>query len=77
MGKKAPIYYSIIKKLHHRTITGHRLGLNVHRHSGKVLHLSWNKEGKAGSYQNCIARKCCGLLLLLEIILSFKKRVVR
>ena len=70
---KVPLQYSIIQKLNHRTITGHRLGLNVHRHSGKVLHLSWNKEGKAGSYQNCIARRCSGLPLLLEIILPLKK----
>ena len=73
MKKKAPIYYSIIQKLNYRTITGHRLGLNVHRHSGKVLHLSWNKGDKVGLYQNCIARKCCGLPLLLEIILPLRK----
>ena len=73
MKKKAPFCYSIIQKLHHRTITGHRLQLNVHRHSGKVLHFSWNKGDKAGSYQNCIARKCCGLPLLLEIILPLRK----
>ena len=74
MKTKAPNHFSIIQKLNYRAITGSRLGLNVHRHSGKVLHFSWNKESKAGSYQNCIARKCCGLPLLLEIILPLKKR---
>ena len=73
MKTKVLICYSIVQKLHHRTITGRRLGLNVHRQSGKVLHFSWNKESKTGVYQNCIARKCSGLPLLLEIILPLRK----
>ena len=74
MKTKAPNHFSIIQKLNYCEITGNRLGLNVHRHSGKVLHFSWNKESRVGSYRNCIARKCCGLPLLLEIILPLKKR---
>ena len=73
MKTKAPIHFSIVQKLHHRTITGRRLGLSVHRQSGKVLHFSWNKESKTGAYQNCIARKCSGLPLLIEIILPLRK----
>ena len=74
MNRKRPICLSIIQKLNHRTITGKELGLNVHRNSGRILHLSWNKRGKSGEYLNCIARKCCGLPLLLEILLPLRQK---
>jgi len=74
MKRRERISLSIVQKLNYRTITGHGLGLNVHRHSGLTLHLSWNKRGKTGEYLNCIARKCCGLPLLLEILLLLKQK---
>jgi hypothetical protein len=73
MNKKVHGYYSIIQKLHHRTLTGQGLGLSIHRHCGLALHLSWNKGNKTGSYQNCIARKCHELPLLFEILLLLRK----
>ena len=73
MKTKAHNHFSIIQKLNYREVTGNRLGLNIHRHSGLVLYLSWNKRSKAGSYQNCIARKCSSLPLLLEIIAPWRK----
>ena len=77
MERRERISLSIVHKLHYRTITGRGLGLNVHRHSSRTLHLSWKKRGKSGEYLNCIARKCCGLPLLLEILLPSRQKGLR
>ena len=46
----------------------------MHRNPARILHVSWNKRGKTCEYLNCIARKCSGLPLLLEILLPLRQK---
>jgi len=73
MNRQVRVHISVIHKLSDRALTGSRLGLNVHRHSSRVLHLSWNKTGEQNTYLNCIARKCRELSLISEITLPARK----
>jgi hypothetical protein len=74
MNRKVRVHTSVIHKLSDRALTGRRLGLNVHRHSTRVLHLSWNETGEQNVYLNCITRKCSELTLIDEITLPARKR---
>jgi hypothetical protein len=47
---------SIVDRLHFRSITGQRLGLDVHRCTKPRTRLLWNRNSSTGCYMNYIGR---------------------
>jgi hypothetical protein len=56
-SRVAPYCPSIIKSLHTRSLTGHRLNLHVHQHLGYKLHIVWNSVKKGVQSESGIERR--------------------
>ena len=55
--RKMNSHPSIVKNLIFRSITGQKLGVDVHQHLSMEIHLCWSTIIEPGYYKNCIVRR--------------------